>query len=114
MKDILGPLGANTFAAACFFCLLGWILYKVITFQKATKKTKFSWSYWIKDNVIEAAYKVAWTFVLVRFGPELWQAVSPDTFKQYASSGGSMTTYFLLGIFASFIINKIKKSVPKE
>ena len=116
ITTIIGVLPPAIFAAAFFFCLLGWVLYKVISFKKmqatAKDKAKFSWDYWKKNNLTEAAYKIVWTFVLVRFAPQIIQTFNKELYAQI-SSMDAMWMYFLIGVMASWVINKITKIIPK-
>ena len=116
LLTIIGVLPPAVFFAACLFCLLGWVLYKVVSYQKLKAKekdkVKFSFDYWRKDNIKEALFKIAWTFVLVRFAPQIIQTFNKDLYTQI-SSMDAMWMYFLIGVLASWVINKITKIVPK-
>jgi len=114
MKSFIGLMPLNTFIAALIFAMLGWVLHKLITGTKRdTKSTrspkKWSWKFWIKDNIHEAFLHFCLLYSAVRFAPDLIKVVAPQ-WVEFFHDADNMLIYLVVGWLASYPINKLKKA----
>lgn len=76
MKEeiLFNLLGTNTIGflvSFYLFALFGVLFSLVIHVKKKVSKTKFSWSYWFKDNLKRFLASIMVIFIVARFAPEM-------------------------------------------
>lgn len=106
-----------TFIAAMFFSLIGFVVYKKISYNKKGKRNpatpeKFDIWFWLRDNVDDIIVQFVILFCLVRFAPLIVVTIYPDS-KDIFTRIDVMAVYALLGFFSTQIIAKAKKLSSK-
>ena len=107
--QIIGLMPLSRFIAAMIFALIGFTIQKKIDLNKAKKKLTEAPStlYWIKDNWDDMLINFLVTFLLVRFGPELVNLISPEALSFFTDTSG-MLMYLVLGFFQTLLVRRIK------
>lgn len=103
--------------AAMSFAFLGWAGYKIITAlqrDRASQRTpaKFSWKFWLEDNIEEAIKGLVIMFILVRFASEILAHTIPNS-AEVLDSKDPMWIYAVVGAAKGYILNRLKKKLPK-
>ncbi len=115
---ITGYLTADVFFAALTFAFLGFAIHKILTGANRDVKSqrtpgKFSFTFWIKDNWIEAATHFLLLYTVVRFAPDTVKLFAPS-WLEFFKSADHMLIYVAVGWLVAYPLNKIKKKLEKK
>lgn len=115
---ISGGMTPGHLAAAMTFAFLGWFVYHMIVAGKrdrASHRTpaKWSWSFWLKDNLPNAVKSFILTFALIRFAADILPRVFPNA-GDWLNSNDPMWIYFLAGAAKGYIIRLFKNKAKSK
>ena len=117
IQVLTGAMPLGNFIAAMVLALIGFTLQKGLSYRKGIKKSntpdKFSWSYWVQNNLDDTILQFCIIFTLVRFGPDILDYFSPES-KAFFERADAMAIYLVLGFFSTRITAAVKSRLAKN
>lgn len=123
MNTIINGMEPGLFFVAMFFCLMGFILHKLVSLTMRDRKSqrtpgKYSFSFWLRDNWKEAAIHVILMFLGVLFTPWILEQIhgspyTPAQISKLLTNAPAMLIYTAVGWVVAAPMEALKKNYKK-
>lgn len=110
LELFLGCKSVYFYTAAIMFILLGFATNKILSFKNRTNKDiRFSFRYWLRDNLLDVLLAFILSFISIRFTDDLLSYA--NTYFNFDTSkiSDNMLYYYLIGLTHQTLLHLARK-----